>query len=154
MQNGIDWPDIQLNIFSVGITLTIIEDMRKFSGFNETILRPVMEPVLGKDGFILVVTLVRPQSKGEIKLQDRNPFSKPLIDPNFLESKRDVNTLIEGKLIWDGSVGTIRKHFFTYQQCFCSIISGIKLSLKLIKTKIFAKLGAKYQQTSFPECQS
>lgn len=99
MQTGIDWPDIQLNIFSVGITPTIIEDMRKFSGFNETILKPIMEPVLGKDGFILVVTLVRPQSKGEIKLQDRNPFSKPLIDPKFLESKRDVNTLIEGKLI-------------------------------------------------------
>ncbi len=99
MKNGIDWPDLQLNIFSVGNTPTIIEDMTKFSGFNETILRPIMQPVLGKDGFIFVVTLVRPQSKGNIKLQNSNPFTKPLIDPNFLESKDDVNTLIQGKLM-------------------------------------------------------
>ncbi|MBC7172146.1 MAG: GMC family oxidoreductase N-terminal domain-containing protein, partial [Polyangiaceae bacterium] len=50
------------------------------------------------DGYCLSVlpTLIYPKSRGEIRLQSSDPKVAPLIDPNFLAERADLDVLIAG----------------------------------------------------------
>ena len=47
-------------------------------------------------GFSCHVCVLRPFSRGTVSLADANPFSDPLIDPNFLSDERDAALLLKG----------------------------------------------------------
>ncbi|KAJ6590599.1 alcohol oxidase [Mycena vulgaris] len=44
----------------------------------------------------LHIVLLRPQSLGTITLSSNNPFDPPVIDPNYLSSRNDVQILLRG----------------------------------------------------------
>ncbi len=52
-----------------------------------------------KHGVSSHVCVLRPKSRGSIKLADKNPHSAPLIDPNFLHHPDDIETLKRGAMI-------------------------------------------------------
>ena len=52
-------------------------------------------PVLGH-GYSCHVCLLRPLSRGSLKLATKNPFDAPLIDPNFLGERDDMDRMIRG----------------------------------------------------------
>ena len=47
-------------------------------------------------GFSLHACVLRPESRGTVRLNDGDAASPPRIDPNFLDDKRDIATLREG----------------------------------------------------------
>jgi len=47
-------------------------------------------------GFSCHVCLLRPQSRGSLTLASADPFAAPLIDPNFLAERDDVDRLVRG----------------------------------------------------------
>ncbi len=47
-------------------------------------------------GYSLHATLLRPKSRGTLRLASNNPKDAPLIDPNFLGEEDDVNALCKG----------------------------------------------------------
>ncbi|MDX1420020.1 MAG: choline dehydrogenase [Rubricoccaceae bacterium] len=47
-------------------------------------------------GFSLGPTLVRTASRGRITLRNTSPFAPPAIDPNYLASEGDLDTLVRG----------------------------------------------------------
>lgn len=47
-------------------------------------------------GFSLHACVLRPESRGTVRLASRNAKDAPLIDPNFLDDERDIATLREG----------------------------------------------------------
>jgi len=47
-------------------------------------------------GYSLHATLLRPKSRGTVRLSSKNPKHDPLIDPNFLAEKEDLDTLVKG----------------------------------------------------------
>jgi choline dehydrogenase-like flavoprotein len=49
-----------------------------------------------KRGMSLHVCALRPKSRGTIRLSSDNPFSAPLIHPNFLAHDDDVNVMLKG----------------------------------------------------------
>jgi len=49
-----------------------------------------------KDGYSLHACVLRPESKGTIRLASKDPNAHPLIDANYLAERRDLDTLIEG----------------------------------------------------------
>ena len=51
--------------------------------------------VLGH-GYSCHVCLLRPLSRGSLKLASKNPFDAPLIDPNFLGERDDMDRMIRG----------------------------------------------------------
>jgi choline dehydrogenase len=47
-------------------------------------------------GFTFAPTLLQPQSRGRITLRSNDPFEAPAIQPNYLASEFDLQTLVEG----------------------------------------------------------
>jgi choline dehydrogenase len=47
------------------------------------------------DGFTILPTLLRPQSRGYVTLNSNNVFDAPIIQPNFLEAEQDQITLLK-----------------------------------------------------------
>jgi choline dehydrogenase-like flavoprotein len=47
-------------------------------------------------GYSCHVCLLRPKSRGSITLRDRDPRAAPLIDPNFLAERDDMDRLVRG----------------------------------------------------------
>jgi len=54
--------------------------------------------VESRRGITIFPTLLHPKSFGEITLATGNPYDHPNIDPHYLESPDDVETLLQGKV--------------------------------------------------------
>ncbi|XP_046560410.1 glucose dehydrogenase [FAD, quinone]-like [Haliotis rubra] len=76
------------------------------------------------EGFLTMPVLLRPKSKGTIRLRSTNPFEHPVINPNYLSHPDDVKTLVR----------------------------GIRLNQKLHQTKTFNEIGTKLDDRPFPTC--
>ena len=76
-ENNPEYPNIQL-AFCVGI----VDDHTR-------------KPHLGH-GYTLHVTLMRPKSRGTVRLNSANHADAPLIDPCFFSDEDDLNVLIKG----------------------------------------------------------
>jgi hypothetical protein len=72
------------------------ESFSRDLGFKKESMETLLQPMGGNDSLIFQVILNHPKSVGELKLSDKNPFSKPLLDPHYLEDGRDVKALVEG----------------------------------------------------------
>lgn len=66
----------------------------------QLIFMPVFRDARGRmgigHGFGLMPIVLRPESRGELKLASADPRAAPLIDPNFLSAPQDVETLLRG----------------------------------------------------------
>jgi choline dehydrogenase-like flavoprotein len=69
--------------------------------------------------------LLRPESVGTIRLASTDPYTKPIIDPQYFSNVQDLNVLIE----------------------------GTKIGLALSKTKAFQEVGTKFYSKPFPGCE-
>lgn len=52
-------------------------------------------------GFSCHVCLLRPKSRGSLKLASNDPFADPLIDPNFLGEAEDMDVMLKGVKMMD-----------------------------------------------------
>ncbi|MFF3950034.1 GMC family oxidoreductase [Streptomyces sp. NPDC001902] len=59
---------------------------------------PYVPPPLegAENGYSFVVGLMSPRSRGSVRLAGADPRSAPLVDPNFLSARSDVESLIRG----------------------------------------------------------
>ena len=97
-----------------------------FDNFNlEREAWEYIQPHVGRDGAAIIATLNRPKSRGSINLRNSDPFSHPIIDPNYLAEEEDVDALI----------------------------SGLKFCTKIAETKAFGNIGArKWGKKKDPYC--
>ena len=95
-QTGVDWPDIQMYFFITSVYSNYGKDLSWMFSLDPKHINSLMEPLQGKNSFGMGTVLVRPKSVGEIRLRNSNPFSKPIIDPHYLEHPDDVQALREG----------------------------------------------------------
>lgn len=69
--------------------------------------------------------LLRPKSSGWVRLQSRNPFIQPRIEPNYFAHKEDILVLTE----------------------------GIKIAMNVSNTQAFQRYGSRPHTIPFPECR-
>uniref|UniRef100_T1ILS9 Glucose-methanol-choline oxidoreductase N-terminal domain-containing protein n=1 Tax=Strigamia maritima TaxID=126957 RepID=T1ILS9_STRMM len=121
---SMDWPDIQYHFVSGSPAADSGRQIRRMMGFSDKFWNGYFEPISGKDSFMFSTTLLRPRSNGTVRLQSKNPFDPPLLDPKYLTDQQDVNVMVD----------------------------GIKIAIALGLSEPFQKYGVKLHDTLFPTC--
>lgn len=89
-----DWPDVQLFLASFADSSDGGMFGKRASGISDDYYAEVYEQILFKDAFMILPLLMRPQSRGKILLQDKNPTTYPLIYPNYFSHPRDLEIMV------------------------------------------------------------
>lgn len=89
------------------------------------------------DGYSILPTLIKPKSRGYVRLKSANPMDAPIIEPNFLSEEEDLKTLVAGtkkalEILNAKAFSPFRKSvFFPVDQTEKGIIEHIK---KIVET--------------------
>lgn len=73
--------------------------VRKGLGLTDEVYDTVYKPISNKDVFTLMPLLLRPRSRGWVRLRSKSPFTYPLINANYFDDPIDIKTLVEGKKV-------------------------------------------------------
>ena len=83
VRTGTDVPDLQMFILPMG--------------YPENQDEPGLHlPADSSLSLTLMPTMIDPESRGTVRLASTDPFTAPLIDPNYLAEPRDLATLVAG----------------------------------------------------------
>jgi len=120
-----DWPDIQFHFVSASPASDGGRQIRKAHGISDTMWE-MFKPLIYKDTMTISPLILRPESRGKIRLQSTNPYDKPLFEAGYFNNPQDIKTLVE----------------------------GVKIALVIAKTKAFTKLGARFwDKIPMPGCE-
>ncbi|XP_078040734.1 uncharacterized protein LOC144471980 [Augochlora pura] len=120
-----DFPDIELHFVSGSTNSDGGRHIRKVHGLTKRFYDAVFGPISDMDVWSVLPMLLRPKSKGYIKLRSKNPFDHPLIYPNYFKEPEDIATLVE----------------------------GVKIGVALSRTAAFRRFGSELNSKSFPGCR-
>jgi len=70
--------------------------VKKAHGVTDDFYNEVYSDINYKDTFGIFPMMLRPKSRGEVKLRSKNPLDYPLLYHNYLTHPHDVNVLREG----------------------------------------------------------
>nr|CAD7454423.1 unnamed protein product [Timema tahoe] len=125
LSNSSDYPDIGYYLSAVTDNVDGGVFLKNIVGYTDEFYNKVYEPILYRDSYLSFGTLLRPKSRGYVKLRDKSPHSPPLIYPNFLSHRDDIKILVEAG----------------------------RLSQHLSQTPTMRSLGAKLNPNKFPGCE-
>ena len=92
------FPDIHTYFLAYSIDSHYKRVFSNAFNFKPEILNNYFGKVKGKDSFLQMVTINKPFGTGTLRLKNKDPFTKPLLDPRYLSHEKDVKILVEGKL--------------------------------------------------------
>nr|NVI72418.1 putative glucose dehydrogenase [Cucujiformia] len=120
------WPDIQFHMAPASINSDAGARVRKVLGLTEELYDTVYKPIANKDVWTLMPLLLRPKSRGWVRLRSKNPFDTPLINANYFDDPFDIKTLVE----------------------------GAKIAIKISESKAFNQFGSRIHRIPFPTCRN
>lgn len=89
-----DYPDIQLFIAPTADNMDGGLFGKRANGLTDETYAELYEEILYESSFSIVPLLLRPRSRGYIKLRDWNPLSPPVIVPNYFSDPEDIKILV------------------------------------------------------------
>ncbi|XP_028981963.1 glucose dehydrogenase [FAD, quinone] [Diachasma alloeum] len=120
-----DFPDIELHFISGSTNSDGGRQIRKVHGLTQSFYNAVFGKISNKDAWSVIPMLLRPKSRGLIRLRSKSPFDHPLIYPNYFKEREDMDTLIE----------------------------GVKIGVALSRTAAFRKYGSELNPQPYPGCE-
>ncbi|EEC20003.1 glucose dehydrogenase, putative [Ixodes scapularis] len=90
-----DWPDAEIHFVSSSPAADGGHTIRRVMGMTDELFNRVYKPYLNMDSFTMYPVLLRPKSRGWIKLRSADPNDHPVIDPRYLTELQDVLVLVE-----------------------------------------------------------
>lgn len=124
--HSVDWPDVQFHMAPASINSDAGARVRKVLNIKDSLYQSVYAPIANKDSWTIMPLLLRPRSRGWVRLRSKNPFDYPLMDPNYFSDRFDIDTLVE----------------------------GAKIALKVAETtKVFKQFGSRIHRIPFPNCK-
>ena len=120
-----DWPDIQFHFVGASPVSDGGTKVRYAHGVIESTWNQYYQPIVNKDTFQIIPTLLRPKSTGYIRLRSIDPYSSPIIDPRYFQDPRDVKVLVE----------------------------GTKIAMNLSRSQGFKTYGTQFYSKPFPGCE-
>ncbi|KAF3426368.1 hypothetical protein E2986_13520 [Frieseomelitta varia] len=119
-----DWPDIEFMLTSSSTTSDGGTHVKTAHGLTDEFYNEVFESINYRDVFGVFPMLLRPESRGFIKLRSSNPFDYPLMYHNYLTRQQDVDVLRE----------------------------GVKAAIALGETSSLKRFGARFHSRALPNC--
>lgn len=118
-----DWPDIEFMLTSASTTSD--DQARVAHGITEEFYDYMFKDIKNQDVFGVFPMMLRPKSRGFIKLQSKNPLRYPLLYHNYLTHPDDVAVLRE----------------------------GVKASVAFVETQAMKRFGARFHDRQVPNCK-
>lgn len=148
-QQDQNWPDIQLTLFAASQP-SFFEPILQFFNIRPQTVQNIWTKTAGLNTFQIFMINSRPDQRGVVRIVSSNPEVPPLINPKYLQTKRDVQVSIEG---------TQRLNFilqsFLITLLLKSILhtTGMKMAIKLVtSTKAFRRVGGKMLKIPLDPC--
>lgn len=122
-----DWPDFQIHMLTGSLTSDDGEIFRRVQGVSEELYEQVYKPNLAYDTFSMYPVLLRPKSRGYIRLRSSNPNDPPIINPRYLTHPDDILAMVEAMKIsiLVGLAPVYRKNFDA--QLFKQVFPGCEI---------------------------
>lgn len=120
-----DWPDIEFMLTSSSTPSDGGTAAKKAHGIRDDFYEQYLGELSNKDLFGVFPMMMRPKSRGYIKLRSNNPTQYPLMYANYLTHPDDVRVLRE----------------------------GVKASLAIAETTAMKRFGARYHAKPMPGCK-
>lgn len=91
------WPDVMLSVSALGI-FKGVDKILDGAFHTGTLAQKHLSPDLGKDSHVVLVTLGLPQSRGYIRLLNKDPHKHPIINPRYYSDPQnhDIRTMVKG----------------------------------------------------------
>lgn len=93
-----DVPDIELVLGAGSLSGDTAGVLRRSFGLKNDIFMKMYKNIIGRDGFSIVPILLKPKSRGYMRLKSKNPFHWPLFYPGYYtdEGDSDLRTIVRG----------------------------------------------------------
>lgn len=91
-----DWPDIEFMLTSSSTNSDAGTHVKNAHGLTDEFYNEVFSKINNHDVFGVFPMLLRPKSRGYIRLRSKNPLEHPLLYHNYLTHPQDVAVLREG----------------------------------------------------------
>lgn len=98
-----DRPDVQFFLASFADSSDGGLFGKRASGISDNYYAEVYENIIFRDALMVLPLLMRPKSRGKILLKDNNPYSDPLIYPNYFSHPLDIKIMVNNVVITDSS---------------------------------------------------
>lgn len=122
--SSIDWPDMQFHFAPSSIN-SDGENIKKITGLRDRDYNTVYKPLKDAETWTILPLLLRPKSTGWVRLQSKNPFHQPVINPNYFTHPEDIAILVE----------------------------GIRIAHAVSNTSAFQRFGSRPHTIPFPGCR-
>ncbi|XP_054279379.1 glucose dehydrogenase [FAD, quinone]-like [Macrosteles quadrilineatus] len=119
------YPDIQFHMAPASINSDAGARVKDILGITDKIFNVVYRPLATTDTWTILPLLLRPRSRGWVRLRSRNPFHYPLIDANYFDDPADIATLVE----------------------------GVKIALRVSKGSAFRQFNSRLHRIPLPGCK-
>jgi len=120
-----DWPDIEYHFVSGSLGSDGGRQVRKVHGVGDEMWQ-MFRPLAFRDSWSIIPMLMRPKSRGNLRLRSANPYDKPIFNAGYFTDPRDIQVLVE----------------------------AVKFALALAETNSFKKFGTRFwDQVPMPGCE-
>lgn len=86
--------DVQVIIFSKYIDIN-------YFNFKDDVAKEYLAKDGNVEGFNFIVSVTHPKSRGTLRLRSSDPFDYPVLDPQYLTDKKDIEDFIGGIRLWE-----------------------------------------------------
>lgn len=88
-------PDIELVMGPGALTGDSGGSLKSLLGLSDEFYNKVYRPYFERQAYNIVPLILRPYSRGIVKLRSKNPLDSPKFYPNYLNDTRDLEVLVE-----------------------------------------------------------
>lgn len=96
---SMDYPDVEIHLLAGSPTSDDGQTFRRVQGITKEMWNQVYKPYISYDTFSLYPVLLRPKSRGFVRLRSTNPYEPPVIDPQYLTQEADVKIMVDAMRI-------------------------------------------------------
>lgn len=123
--HSMDWPDIQFHMAPASLNSDGGAQVHKILGIKPDLYKEMYSPIYDVYTWTIMPLLLRPRSRGYVRLQSKNPFVAPIMNPNYYDDPLDMLTMID----------------------------GAKIALRTANAKVFKQFGSRLYQKPLPNCK-